>query len=262
MIPVRERLAAGVWHVFVLGVILFLLTPLVLVVLFAFAANQIQAFPLEGLTLKWFAALADWSAFWVALENSAIITGSVGIFATAIGTAAALALSRMRVRRAGLLMTLLSLPVTIPPLVTGLALLASYAVLRLKLGVQTVIPSHLVFTQPFVILIVYARMASFDHSLLDAARDMGASRWYAFRTVTLPIAGPSIIGAALIAMAVSLDDFVITYFTIGGGNTLPTLIWSMLRKSLSPSVNAIGTLVLLFTIGSSVVALRISKYRG
>jgi spermidine/putrescine transport system permease protein len=159
-------------------------------------------------------------------------------------------------------MTILSLPVSLPPLVIGLALLSFLHLLRARLGLQTVIPSHLIFTQPFVMLIVYARLASFDRALLEAGRDLGASRLKACLTITLPMAAPSIIGAALIAMAVSLDDFVITFFTIGGGNTLPTLIWGMLRKSVTPSVNALGTLVLLFTVGASMLALRISRYRG
>jgi spermidine/putrescine transport system permease protein len=256
------RIADLLWQALIAAVILFMVTPLVLVVLFAFAANEIQTFPIEGFTLKWFADLAGWPAFWVALENSAIVTGTVGLMSTIIGTLAAMALSQMRPARAGLVMTVLSLPVSLPPLVIGLALLSFLHLLKLRLGLQTVFPSHLIFTQPFVMLIVYARLASFDRALLEASRDLGASRLKACLTITLPMAAPSIIGAALIAMAVSLDDFVITFFTIGGGNTLPTLIWGMLRKSVTPSVNALGTLVLLFTIGASMLALRISRYRG
>jgi spermidine/putrescine transport system permease protein len=126
----------------------------------------------------------------------------------------------------------------------------------------TVILSHLLFTQPFVILIVHARMVNFDPRVVESARDLGATPLQAFFTVTLPIIRPVVIGAALIAMALSIDDFIITFFTIGTGNTLPTLVWGMIRTGLTPAVNAIGTLILLLTIGSTVIALQLTRYRG
>jgi spermidine/putrescine transport system permease protein len=131
-----------------------------------------------------------------------------------------------------------------------------------ELGLVAVIVSHILFTQPFVILIVYTRMANFDYRVVESARDLGASPVVAFLTVTLPIIRPIVIGAALIAMALSLDDFVITSFLIGSGNTLPTLVWGMIRTGLTPMVNAIGTLILVLTIGSSLIALKLTRYRG
>ena len=122
--------------------------------------------------------------------------------------------------------------------------------------------SHLLFTQPFVIIVVYARMLSFDWRVVESARDLGASPLRAFLTVTLPIIQPTVIGAALIAVALSIDDFVITFFTIGSGNTLPTFVWGMIRTALRPTVNAIGTLIILLTIGSTLIALWLTKYRG
>jgi spermidine/putrescine transport system permease protein len=130
------------------------------------------------------------------------------------------------------------------------------------MGLHTVIPSHLVFTQPFVILIIYAQMANFDYAIIDSARDLGASTIKIFFTIVMPIIQPTLIGAALVAMAVSLDDFIITFFTIGGGMTLPTLVWGMLRTSLDPSINALGTLIITATITSSIIAFRITRYRG
>ncbi|MGH6719732.1 MAG: ABC transporter permease, partial [Alphaproteobacteria bacterium] len=126
----------------------------------------------------------------------------------------------------------------------------------------TVILGHLVITQPFVILIVYARMVGFDYAAVDSARDLGASAWVAFWTVTFPMISTTVIGAALIALAISLDDFIITFFTIGGGNTLPTFIWGKVRTYLDPSINAIGTILIGLTIASTVLALRLGRYRG
>ena len=117
-------------------------------------------------------------------------------------------------------------------------------------------------TQPFVILIVYAQMRDFDLRMIESARDLGASAWTAFRTVTLPIIRPTVVGAALMAAAISFDDFVITFFTIGGGNTLPTFVWGMMRSSLTPMVNAIGTLLLAATIASTLLGLWMTRYRG
>ena len=121
---------------------------------------------------------------------------------------------------------------------------------------------HIVITQPFVILIVYARMATFDYAVQDSARDLGASPWQAFVTVTLPMIRATIVGAALITLAISLDEFVITFFTIGGGNTLPTFVYGKIRTTLDPSINAIATILIALTIGSTMIALRISRYRG
>jgi spermidine/putrescine transport system permease protein len=111
-------------------------------------------------------------------------------------------------------------------------------------------------------LIVHARLANFDWSAVESARDLGASPWIAFRTITLPIIQPTIVGAGLIALSLSLDDFVITFFTIGGGNTLPTLVWGMVRTSLDPTINAIATLLILLSIGSTAIALRLSRHRS
>ena len=132
----------------------------------------------------------------------------------------------------------------------------------MPLGIPAVILGHLVIVVPFVVAIVYARLAAFDWSLVESAQDLGASSLGAFFTITLPIIQPTIVGAGLIALALSLDDFVITFFTIGSGNTLPTMVWGMVRTSLDPSINAMATLLILLSIGSTALALAVSKYRG
>ena len=113
-----------------------------------------------------------------------------------------------------------------------------------------------------MILIVNARMAGFDFAAIDSARDLGASASKAFFTVTLPIIRATVVGAALIAMALSLDDFLVTFFTIGGGNTLPIFMWGMLRRGVDPSINVVAVMLMLFSIGVSLVGLRVTRYRG
>ena len=258
----RRAFSTLVWHLWLGLLILFMLTPLALVVLFAFGHNEITNFPMGGLSLRWFDTLFKERNFWNSFQNSLIVAGSVGLTSTVIGTMAALALARMRPRVATATIIGLSLPIMLPPLVIGIACLSFFVKVGLQLSLFTVILGHLIITQPFVVLVVYARMVGFDYTTIDSARDLGAGPLKAFLTITVPIIQPSVIGAALVAMALSLDDFVITFFTIGGGNTLPTLIWGMLRTTLNLAVNAIGTILLSLTLGSTLIALRITRYRG
>ncbi|MEZ5832960.1 MAG: ABC transporter permease [Dongiaceae bacterium] len=239
-----------------------MLSPLVLLVLFCFTAGSQVSFPIPGLSFQWFAALFESSEFRDAMRNSVIVTGTVGLVSTVVGTMAALALARTEARISGLMIMCFSMPVMLPPLVLGIALLSFFVEVGVPLGLKTVILAHLVFTQPFVIMIVHARMAAFNFAVVDAARDLGASRLKAFLTITLPIAGPSIVGGCLVAMALSLDDFIVTFFTIGGGNTLPTFLWGMLRKGVNPTINVASVVLLSLTVLASVVAMRITRYRG
>lgn len=242
--------------------LIFMVAPLVLVVLFSFGTSSLMTFPIRGVTFSWYDALLSRPDFWSALENSAIVTISVGIFATLIGTAAAMVIAKMRPKQSAVSFFLFGLPMMMPPLVLALSLLSLFSVIGLRLSLVTVVLAHLTFTMPFVILIVTARLRDFDYAIIDSARDLGASPLKTFFTVTFPLIRPTLFGAALIAMALSLDDFVITFFLIGGGNTLPTLVWGMLRTGLDPSINALGTLILLFTVGSSAIALHLTRYKG
>jgi spermidine/putrescine transport system permease protein len=260
---IARPVSTALWWSYGGLVILFMTVPLVLVVLFSFNSSALTSLPLTGLTFDWYRRLFANAAFWPALWNSLIVGITVAAASAVVGTLAALALSRMPHRSAGRLIGGFSLPMMLPALIIGVALLSFFVrFLGLQLTLGTVILGHLVIAQPFVILIVHARMAVFDHAMVESARDLGATRWRAFRTVTLPIVQPTIVGAALIALSVSLDDFVITFFTIGGGNTLPTMVWGMVRTSLDPTINAIATLLIALSIGSTVAALRLSRYRG
>jgi spermidine/putrescine transport system permease protein len=258
MNPISASLWRGLGGVYVF----FLLTPLVLVVLFAFTNRGISNFPIDHVSLQWWDAMLEHRQFRPALNNSLIISSAVGLISAVIGTMAAMGLARLPRRRASLGIALVSLPLMLPPLVLAVSLLSAYVAVGMKLGLTTVILGHLLFTQPFVILVVYARMVGFDYSVVESARDLGASPLKAFLTVTLPIIRPTVIGAALIAAALSLDDFIITFFNIGGGNTLPTFVWGFIRTGLRPTVNAIGTTILVFTVGSTLIALWLTRYRG
>jgi spermidine/putrescine transport system permease protein len=256
-------IATLLWRAFTLAIVVFMVTPLFLVVLFSFNRSALTSLPLTGLTLEWYRRLFANDSFWPALQNSLVVGFTVAFASVVTGTLAALALAKMRPRRAAATMNMLSVPMMMPALILGIALICYFVrLLDVRLSLGTVILGHLVIAQPFVILIVYARLATFDWAAVDSARDLGASPLTAFRTVTLPIVQPTIVGAALIALSISLDDFVITFFTIGGGNTLPTLVWGLVRTSLDPTINAMATLLIMLSIGSTIIALQLSRYRG
>jgi spermidine/putrescine transport system permease protein len=257
-----HRLSQNLWSVFTALIVIYLTLPLFLVILFSFNRSALTSFPLTGLTLDWYRRLLANDSFWPALRASFIVGFVVAVFSVVIGTLAAIGLARMRRSWANIVMTSLMAPMTLPALIIGIALLSYFVrLLDVPLGLPTVILSHLVIVVPFVVAIVFARLATFDWSLVESARDLGASSFTAFFTITLPIIRPTIIGAGLIALALSLDDFVITFFTIGSGNTLPTMVWGMVRTSLDPSINAIATLLIILSIGSTALALAISRYR-
>lgn len=257
-----SAIATAAWAAFIAAVVTFMLLPLALVIVFSFNAAALTSFPLTGFTLDWYARLFANDSFWPALTDSLIIAAAVAILSVMVGVLAAMGLSRLQGRAATLLLDILAIPMMLPALIIGIALLSFFVrVLSLPLGLPTVILGQLVVIVPFVVAILYARLSNFDWSLVESARDLGASPLTAFTTITLPIIRPSVVGAALIALALSLDDFVITFFTIGSGNTLPTLVWGMVRTSLDPTINAIATLLLGLSIGSTVLALRLLDYR-
>ncbi len=258
----NQRSAPVIWWCIGAAITAFMLSPLILLMLFCFTAGTQVSFPIPGFTLQWFSVLFQSAEFRDAMRNSIVVTGTVGLVSTIVGTMSALALARADARVSGLMIVCFSMPVMLPPLVLGIALLSFFASLGVPLGLKTVILAHLVFTQPFVIMIVHARMAAFNFAVIDAARDLGASRLKAFVTITLPIAGPSIVGGCLVAMALSLDDFIVTFFTIGGGNTLPTFLWGMLRKGVNPTINVASVVLLSLSLLASLVAMRITRYRG
>lgn len=241
----------------------FLLGPLVLVVLFSVNDAAHVGFPMTGLSGRWYAALWAEPEFWAALCNALVIAVPVAVLSTVTGTLAAFASLHRPNRRGPGLLAVLALPAMVPPLVVAIGLVVLWVrVLGAPLGVPVVILGHVLLTQPFVALILAARLASFDRTAIEAARDLGATEAQIFLRVTLPQIASAIVGAALIAFALSLDEFVVTLFTIGSGNTLSTFVWGKMRTALDPSINAIATLVLLLTTVSAAIGMWAARYRG
>jgi spermidine/putrescine transport system permease protein len=252
-----------IWRLVVTLFLLFMLGPIVLVVVFSFGSNALIGFPMGHLTLDWYLKLASDTGFHAAFWTSLVVALATAALATVTGTLAALGLMRLTPPAARAALAALSLPVLLPPLVVAIAIVVLFVRgLGVGLGIPVVILGHSLVTQPFVILIVMARLARFDQSAVDAARDLGATRWQAFRLVTLPQIASALVGAALVSAAISLDDFILASFTIGGGNTISTYVWGKMRTTLDPSINAIATILLVLTVGLSAIAHRLSRYRG
>lgn len=222
----------------------------------------------QGWTLRWYAQLAAdgplWTSLWVSVQVALWST----LLATVVGVGAALALeprgeSARSVRRlAQVAEGTLLLPLVMPELILGVAFMLGFVLLQLPLGLSTVTLAHAAFNAPLVWVLVRARLRQLDPALSEAAADLGATPWQAFRRVTLPLLQPAIAGAALLAFAVSFDDFLVTFFTAGpGSTTLPLRIYSQIRTGVTPELNALSTVLLALSIGLVSVALWLQRRR-
>jgi spermidine/putrescine transport system permease protein len=211
----------------------------------------------SGFSLKWYAALAGNAAILSAARNTLVVALASTAIATVLGTLLALGIEARRRKSRGL-EALVFAPMIIPDIVLAIALLSLFSTLDVRMGLQTIVVSHVVFNLAFVAAVVRARLKSFDWSMVEASADLGAGAFTTFRRVILPAIGGSVAAGALIAFTLSVDEFIIAFFTAGAGRastTLPMQIYSMLRFGITPEINALATLVILV----SVVALTLSQ---
>jgi len=223
----------------------FLYLPIALLVLYSFSGSRFSSV-WGGFSVEWYGRLVQNDKLLAALGNSVALATTSSFFATIVGTAAALGISRLPRRSRGAMEALFYLPILVPDIVLAIALLAFFVlVLHLELGLTTMILAHVVFNLCYVTAIVTTRLRGFDQRLLEAARDLGASPWKAFWRVKFPLIWPGVLGGALLAYAMSLDEFVISFFVTGpGSSTLPIEIYSMVKRGVTPEINALATLML------------------
>ncbi len=228
--------------------LVFLYLPIVFLILFSFEEADTPGFPITGLTLHWYEKMLTDSAIHSALFNSVLVAVIVSLLATLIGTMAAFPLVRGGIRFPGTARILFTLPIMIPGVLIGLGLLVFLTLLGIKLGLHTVILGHLVFTTPFVVLIVAARLQGFDRRLEWAAADLGANGRQTLRHIVLPLIAPAIVAGALLSVTLSIDEFVVTFFTIGPQLTLPLFIITQIKFGVTPEVNALAAVILVGTL--------------
>lgn len=257
-IPGRELWA----HVYVALVLVFLFAPLVIVVLLSFNTRTVPAFPMKGLTFHWYEKVFTEDIFRSALVNSIKIGAVTAAAAAVLGTLAALALTRHRLPLRQLATGALIVPLALPGLITGVAMLTFYVWMGVSLSSTTIALGHIVFATPFAVLVIVARLRDLDPSLEEAGRDLGETALGVFRRVTLPLVFPAVAGAALVVAALSLDEFIITNFVSGSTVTLPLFIWSKLRIGVSPDTNAVSTVILLGLVLLVVAFYTVTKVAG
>jgi spermidine/putrescine transport system permease protein len=229
-------------------VICFLFLPIIVVVMFSFNDSMALSFPLRGLSLRWYAETIGSPEFHAAIGNTAIVGLTTSLIVVVMGTLAALAMARYSFRGKSIITGIMMLPMSLPPLFIGLSLLSVFTTLDIQLSLFTVVIGHIVYTLPYFVLVALSRLQRFDVVLEEAARDLGASSWLAFWKVTFPIIGPSVLGGGILVFALSFDEFLITFLVVGTQSTLPMMVWSMMRHSVSPAVNAVSTIVLVVAL--------------
>lgn len=238
-----------------LACFLFLYFPLAALVAFSFNSYK-RAFIWKGFSLKWYEKAFNNQGLHEAFVNSLQVASVSTVVSTTLGAMLGLALYRYRFPFKGAYEGVVHLPIVIPEICMAVAMVTFFWSVGIELSLGTVMVSHIAFTIPFVAVVVRARMSGFDVALEEASRDLGASEWQTFWYITFPYMIPGLVAAALMAFVLSLDDFVITFFTAGvGDNTFPVKIYSMLRFSVTPEVNAASTVLIVITLSLTLVAM-------
>lgn len=249
----------------VTAVMVFLYAPLLVLMAFSFN-NSKRNVVWRGFTTKYYEKAWNNSTLMEALGNSLTIAGLSTLFSLVLGTLAAIMLWRFRFPLKSATDGIMSLPIIVPEICMGVAFLIFFSAvnwpkgLPWPLSLSAITIAHITFSFPFVTMVVRSRLASFNKEQEEAAKDLGASEWQAFRDVLLPHIRPALIAGALLAFTLSLDDFVITFFTAGPDTiTFPVKVYSMVRFSVTPVVNAASTVLIILTVALTAVAL---KFQG
>lgn len=241
------------------GALVFLYAPIVILVVFSFNASKIGV-SWEGFTWHWYGRLMADPELWFATRNSMVVGLVSTGMALVLGLGLAVTMERMVLPGKRLLDGLLLLPLVIPEVMLGVALLLFFVMVQWPLGLATVTIGHVVFNLPLVTMVIRARLRKIDPVWEEAAKDLGATPWYAFLKITLPLLRPAILGAGLMAFTLSLDDFVVTFFTTGpGATTLPLQVFSMMRTGVSPAINALSAILVSLSMMLIAVALWLQR---
>ncbi len=238
------------------AVFAFLYVPIAVLVGLSFNASGLPT-AWTGFSTRWYAALLQNGEILGAARNTLIVAAASTAIATLLGTALAVGVELRRRRSRGI-EALIFAPMIIPDIVLAIALLSFFSLLRIPMGLHTIVMAHVVFNLAFVCAVVRARLKSFDWSIVEASSDLGASLVTTWVRVVLPVIAPAIVAGALLAFTLSVDEFIIAFFTAGAGRasiTLPMQVYAMIRFGVTPEINALATLVM----GASLVALALAQ---
>lgn len=245
----KEKRNRSVSIVFCTLVYLFLFLPISVIVVNSFNATTTKPYmSWKGFTFDWYVKLWDNTSLLEAFGNTMIIAVVSTLLATIIGTLGAIGMYRYKFKGKALIDGLLYIPVVIPEIVLGISLLTIFSKVNIPRGMLTLILAHVTFCVPFVIFNVRARLAGYDSSIEEASMDLGANRLVTFFEITLPVLAPGILGGALLAFTLSIDDVIISYFVYGQTKTYPLKVMESVKSGVAPDVNALSTLILVGTI--------------
>ncbi len=260
-----KRRSPLLWIV-ALALYLFMYAPIVVVIVYSFNDAK-HGGPWRGFTTAWYRRLLDSPEKIVAARNTLILAVASTAVATVLGTMLGYGLSRYRFPGKKLFSWLMYIPIVIPDIVMAVAMLSFFATLNrlvglFELGMVTMILAHITFQIPFVAIVVRSRLAGMDPAIEEAAHDLGASGWQTFWHVTFPLMAPGVLAGAMLAFTLSLDDFVVSFFTTGpGATTLPILIYSSVKRGITPDINALSALIILASIIGTIGATLLQRSR-
>lgn len=242
---IKARMGDGVLGTLAIAVLAFLYLPIAVLIIFSFNDSRSLTLPLSGFTWKWYETMFANRDLLAAIWNSFYVGIIATLLTLAIGVPAAFALDRLEFPGKRLFRRLVLLPLVLPGLITGIAMLNMFRLMGLNLSLETVILGHATALVSVVATQVFARLQRLNRSLEEASADLGGKPWETFLYIIFPNIRSSIIGSALIAFTLSFDEIPVTYFLTGRDNTLPMYIWSTLRRGITPEINAVGTLIVL-----------------
>ncbi|WP_425407005.1 ABC transporter permease [Hwanghaeella sp.] len=254
------------WSLIRLGTILiylFMFAPVAVVVLLSFNSSQFGSFPMEGLSLRWFVALMDNQAIVRAFQTSLLLGVLTAVISTTLGVLASLAMVRYDFPGKGLIATALIAPILVPEVVLAVALLLFLGAVGMPKSFPLLLAGHVIFTLPFVVLVVQARLVAVKREYEEAAMSLGAGPVETFFQITLPLILPAVLAGGLFAFTISFDDITGTLFWKPGGvETVPTQIFAMLRNSISPEINALGTAMVVITVALPLIGAGVARQLG
>ncbi len=256
------REGAGWLAVHSTAVFAFLYLPIVVLIVYSFNGAGVGGFPPRNLTLDWYRQLGHDTALWDSVLNSMLVALAAMAISIGLGLPAALALDRVNFTGKALFRRLVLLPLILPGIITGLSLLMLVVLIGLKLSLVTIILGHGTALISVATTEIFAGLQKADRAQEEASLDLGANYWQTFWRVTLPNLRLPIIGAALLIFTLSMDEIAVSFFLIGRDNTLPLEIWSRLRRGMTPEINAISTIIFLFSLVLIVVWYRLRAGGG
>jgi len=233
--------------------------PIVIVVIYSFNNSKIDA-KWMGFTFDWYIKLFKNRSLMEALRNSITVAVLSCAVSAIIGTIGAVGMARVDFKTKNIIENIVTIPIMIPEIILGMVFLAFFSFIKLPFGMLTLVLSHTAFCIPYIFIIVKGRLVGIDKSIGEAARDLGASETRMFFDITLPLISPAVLSGTLLAFAMSLDDVVISFFVTGAKtNTLPIKVYSQIKMGVTPEINALCTLMLLFTFAIIFISIKIGN---